>query len=194
MGIKRKEIEKEIQKITDTVDLDFTNEMLDMSNFESDFELSKQTLKNIAKWALDGKSQNEIMENLELSAKEWTYLVKVCPTILIVMQHSRAYADMVVAGTLYQTAIGGHKVKKKIPMKIKEYNECGKVIAEHVEIIEYDDIAEPNPMLLKYIAEHKLSENFGETKVDTDKEHRKVIDNLTEEDLKIIEAYDSGKD
>lgn len=194
MGRKRKEIEKEIQKITDTVDLDFTNEMLDMSNFESDFELSKQTLKNIAKWSLDGKSQNEIMENLELSAKEWAYLVKVCPTILIVMQHSRAYADMVVAGTLYQTAIGGHKVKKKIPMKIKEYNEYGKVVAEHVEIIEYDDIAEPNPMLLKYIAEHKLSENFGETKVDTDKEHRKVIDNLTEEDLKIIEAYDSGKD
>lgn len=187
MARTKRELKQELNKIVDTVDIDFTNQLIDMSGDEyTKLKLTKKTLLNIARWALDGKSQFEIQQNLELSKNEWAYLVKVCPTILVVMQHSQAYADIVVAGTLYQTAIGGHTIKKKVPIKIKEYDN-GRVIGEHVEIVEYDEIQEPKPELLKFLATHKLSETFGEVKVDNSKEHREVVDAMTEEDLKVIE-------
>ena len=185
---KRKQIEKEIEKIADTVNIDFTNGIIETSNELENFNLSKKTLLNIAKWALDGKSEFEIRQNLELSKQEWQFLVKVCPTILVIMQHSTAYADMVVAGTLLQTAIDGHTILKKVPMKIKEYNDEGKVIGEHVEIVEYPEVQPSNPMLLKYLAENKLSEKFGNSKVDNSKEHREIVDELTPETMKIIES------
>lgn len=186
MARTKKEITQELKKITDTVDINITNQVLDLSGEMESFHLTKKTLENIAKWALDGKSQFEIRQNLELSDKEWRYLIKVCPAILLVMQHSQAYADIVVAGTLYQTAIGGHTIHRKQPIKIKEY-EDGRVIGEHIEYAEWDEVQPSNPYLLKYLAENKLSENFGKTKVDNSKEHREVIDALNEEELKIIE-------
>ncbi len=191
MARTKKELKSELNKITDTVDINLTNQLLGMSDDLEDFKLTKTTLNNIAKWALDGKSQMEIARNLELTKKEWLYLLKVCPAILLVMQHSQAYADIVVAGTLYQTAIGGHIIKKKVPMKIKEY-EDGRVVGEHVEIIEVDEVQPANPYLLKYLAENKLSEQFGKVKTDNSKEHREVIDIMGEEELKIIEKL--GKD
>ena len=187
----KRELKKELDKITETVDIDLTNQVLDMSGEMTKFQLTKKTLSNIAKWALDGKSQFEIAQNLELSKKEWAYLCKVCPTILLVMQHSQAYADVVVAGTLYQTAIGGHTIHKKMPIKIKDYDK-GRVVGEHIEIVEYDEVQPSNPYLLKYLAENKLSENFGKVKVDNSKEHREVIDVMSEEELKLIEKL--GKD
>lgn len=186
MARKRQDLKNELKAITDTVDIDLTNQVLDMSGNMEDFKLTKKTLTNIAKWALDGKSQFEIAQNLELSKKEWAYLCQVCPTILLVMQHSQAYADVVVAGTLYQTAIGGHTIKKKTPIKIKEYDN-GRVIGEHVEIVEYDETQPPNPYLLKYLAENKLSEQFGKVKIDNSKEHREVVDIMSDEELKTIE-------
>ena len=192
MARTRKELKKELNKITDTVDIDMTNQMLELGGIEK-FSITKATLNNIAKWALDGKSQFEIRQNLELSKNEWEYLIKVCPVILLVMQHSQAYAEIVLAGTLYQTAIGGHTIHKKVPMKIKEYDN-GKVIAEHIEYAEYDEVQPANPYLLKYLAEHKLSENFGETKTDSSAEHRKVVDAMSEEELKIIEALGEEND
>ena len=191
MARTRKDLKQELNKITDTVDIDFTNNLIEMSGELEKFELSKKTLNNIAKWALDGKSQFEIAQNLELSKKEWGYLCKVCPAILLVMQHSQAYADIVVAGTLYQTAIGGHTIHKKVPIKIKEYDN-GKVIGEHIEYAEYDEVQPANPFLLKYLAENKLSEQFGKSKTDNTKEHREVIDVMSEEELKLIEKL--GKD
>lgn len=192
MARTRKELKKELNKITDTVDIDMTNQMLELGGIEK-FSITKSTLNNIAKWALDGKSQFEIRQNLELSKNEWEYLIKVCPVILLVMQHSQAYAEIVLAGTLYQTAIGGHTIKKKMPIKIKEYDN-GRVIGEHVEIVEYDEVQPANPNLLKYLAEHKLSENFGETKTDSSAEHRKVVDAMSEDELKIIEALGEQND
>ena len=186
MARTRKELKQELNKITDTVDIDLTNKVIELSGELEDFHITKRTLNNIAQWALDGKSQFEIAHNLELSKKEWAYLCKVCPTILLVMQHSQAYADVVVAGTLYQTAIGGHTIKKKMPMKIKEYD-MGKCVGEHVEIVEYEEVQAPNPYLLKYLAEHKLSEQFGDVKTDNSTEHRKVVDAMTAEELKVIE-------
>ena len=188
MAQTKRDIKKELDKITDTVDIDLTNKVLDMTPegmFEK-FDLSKKTLNNIAKWALDGKSQFEIAQNLELSKKEWGYLCKVCPTILLVMQHSQAYADVVVAGTLYQTAIGGHTIHRKVPIKIKEYDN-GRVVGEHIEYAEYDEVQPANPYLLKYLAENKLSEQFGKVKTDSSKEHREIVEVMSEEEMKIIE-------
>ena len=187
MARTRKDVKQELDKIVDTVDIDFTNQLIDMSGEEySKLKITKKTLTNIAKWALDGKSQFEIQRNLELSKQEFAYLCKVCPAILFVMQRSQAYADIVVAGTLYQTAIGGHTIKKKQPIKIKEYDN-GRVVGEHVEIIEFDETQPPNPDLLKFLATHKLSETFGKVQVDNSKEHREVVDAMTEEELKVLE-------
>lgn len=194
MSLTRKKLKEDLNKITDTVDLDITNKVIDLSGEIENFHLTKKTLNNIAKWALDGKSQFEIQQNLELSDKEWKYLIKVCPAIILVMQHSQAYADLVVAGTLYQTAIGGHTIHKKMPIKIKEYNDFGKCVGEHVEMVEYDEVQAPNPYLLKYLAENKLSENFGKTKIDNSKEHREVVDIMSEEELKIIEKLGKQND
>ena len=191
MARNKQELKQELKKITDTVNIELTNKVLDMSEEIKDFKLSEKTLNNIAKWALDGKSQFEIAQNLELSKKEWAYLCNVCPSILLVMQHSQAYADIVIAGSLYQTAIGGHTIHKKAPIKIKEYDN-GRVVGEHIEYAEWDEVQPANPLLLKYLAENKLSENFGKVKIDNSKEHREVIDAMTEEELKTIE--DLGQD
>ena len=187
MARNKKELKQELKKITDTVNIELTNKVLNMSEEIKDFQLTEKTLNNIAKWALDGKSQFEIAQNLELSKKEWAYLCNVCPSILLVMQHSQAYADIVIAGSLYQTAIGGHTIHKKVPIKIKDYDN-GRVIGEHIEYAEWDEIQPSNPYLLKYLAENKLSENFGKVKTDNSKEHREVIDAMTEEELKTIES------
>lgn len=187
----KKEIKKELNKITDTIDYEQINKVIESNEMLENFSISKKTLMNIGSWALDGKSQFEIARNLELTPNEWKYLCKICPTILLVMQHSQAYADIVVAGTLYQTAIGGHKIRKSMPMKIKEYgvDEKGRsiVVGEHVEIIEYDEVQPSNPYLLKYLAEHKLSEQFGDKKTDNSGEHREVIDNMSDEERKVFE-------
>jgi hypothetical protein len=187
MARNKKELKQELKKITDTVNIELTNKVLNLSEEIKDFQLTEKTLNNIAKWALDGKSQFEIAQNLELSKKEWAYLCNVCPSILLVMQHSQAYADIVIAGSLYQTAIGGHTIHKKVPIKIKDYDN-GRVIGEHIEYAEWDEVQPSNPYLLKYLAENKLSENFGKVKTDNSKEHREVIDAMTEEELKTIES------
>lgn len=187
MARNKNELKQELKKITDTVNIELTNKVLNLSDEIKDFKLTEKTLNNIAKWALDGKSQFEIAQNLELSKKEWAYLCNVCPAILLVMQHSQAYADIVIAGSLYQTAIGGHTIHKKAPIKIKEY-EDGKVVGEHIEYAEWDEVQPSNPYLLKYLAENKLSENFGKVKVDNSKEHREIIDAMTPEELKTIES------
>lgn len=187
MARTKKELKQELDRITDTVNIDLTNTVISMSEELENFQITKKTLNNIAKWALDGKDQFEIAQNLELTPKEWKYLIKVCPAILLVMEHSQAYADIVVAGSLYQTAIGGHVIRKKAPMKIKDYNSYGKCIGEHVEIVEYDEVQPPNAYLLKYLAENKLSEQFGKVKADNTKEYRKIVDVMSEDELKLVQ-------
>lgn len=187
----KNEAKKELNAIVDTVDLDVVNTTLKENGIEK-LDLSKKTLVNIGKWALDGKSEFEIRQNLELTSNEWAYLLKTCPAIVVILQHSTAYADIIVGGTLLQTAIGGKITKKKVPMKIKEYDD-GKVIGEHIEYVEVEEVAPPNPMLLKFLAENKLSEKFGGQKVDNSKEYKEVIDAMTEEQIKIIEEYKNNQ-
>ena len=181
----KNEVMHELNEISNLVDLDMVNSTL-KANGISKIDLSKKTLVNIGKWCLDGKSELEIRQNLELTGQEWAYLLKTCPAIVIILQHSTAIADIIVGGTLLQTAIGGKIVKKKVPMKVHDYNQFGKVIGEHYEMIEIEEETQPNPMLLKFLAENKLSEKFGGKSVDNSKEFREVIDNLTEEQIKII--------
>lgn len=184
---KNKEVKKEVESIVDTVDIDKINQIIDSSNI-NDFVLTKKTLTNIAEWALDGKSQFEIAHNLELTPLEWQYLMRICPAIMLVMQHCTAYADIVVAGTLFQTAIGGKTIKKKVPLKVKEYDQdTGKVIGEHYEMVEVEEVTEPNPFLLKYLAENKLSEKFGKGIKNNVGEHRDIINNMTEDERKAFE-------
>lgn len=188
---KNKEVKKEVESIVDTVDIDKINQIIDSSNI-NDFVLTKKTLTNIAEWALDGKSQFEIAHNLELTPLEWQYLMRICPAIMLVMQHCTAYADIVVAGTLFQTAIGGKTIKKKVPLKVKEYDQdTGKVIGEHYEMVEVEEVTEPNPFLLKYLAENKLSEKFGKGIKNNVGEHRDIINNMTEDERKAFEEMSS---
>ena len=184
----KNEIKRELKTISDTVDLDMVNQQLSIGGINN-IEISEKTLLNIGKWCLDGKSEYEIKQNLELSDSEWRYLLKTCPAIVVIMQHSTAYADMIVGGTLLQTAIGGKKIKKKIPMKVHDYNENGKVIGEHYEMVEIEEETLPNPYLLKFLAENKLSETFGNNKRDNDKEFRDVIENMTDEQISVIDEY-----
>lgn len=186
----KNEIVKELNQISDSFDLDDVNMALKSQGIDK-LQISKNTLKNIGKWILDGKSETEIRNNLELTTTEWAFLLKNCPALVIVMQKSTAYADIIVGGTLLQTAIGGKVVKKKVPMKVRDYAD-GKVIGEHYEYVEVEEITQPNPMLLKFLAENKLSEKFGGKTPDNSKEYHDVIENMTPEQLKIIEEY--GKD
>lgn len=175
------DIKQEIKKFNSLVNLDDINKIIAQDPNLGNFKVTKKTLTNISQWALDGKSQYEIAQNLELTPAQWLYLVDRCPSILKVMQHSQAYADMVVAGTLFETAVGGKKIKKKVPMKVHIY-ENGKVVAEEYQMIEVEEETQPNPYLLKYLAEHKLSENFGEKKATDFGKFRDIIDNMDEDD------------
>lgn len=180
----KNEIKKELSTIADTVDLDMVNQQLDNAGIEK-LDISKKTIMNIGKWLLDGKSEFEIRQNLELTISEWNYLLKTCPAIVVVMQHSMAYADMVVGGTLFQTAIGGKTIKKKIPLKVRDYVE-GKIVGEHYEMVEVEEVTQPNPYLLKFLAENKLSENFGNKKLDHAKDHDDIINAMTEEEIALM--------
>lgn len=179
------EVNKKIIAYNKLVNIDQINEIIKKDPNLKDFKITLKTLNNIAGWALDGKSQMEIATNLELTPAQWLYLCDKCPSIIKVMQHSQAYADMVVAGTLFETAIGGKKIKKKIPMKVHLY-ENGKVVGEEYQMVEIEEETQPNPMLLKFLAEKKLPENFGEEKAKDFGKFRDIIDNMSEEEEKAL--------
>lgn len=188
------EIKKQLEKIVDTVDVDMVNLALKGEDITK-FDISKKTLMNIAKWFLDGKSVTEVRSNLELTLREWDFLIKTCPAVVQIMQHSTAYAEMVVGASLMQTAIGGTRIKKKIPLKVHEYevfNGKSVVVGEHYEMVEIEEVLPPNPMLLKYLAENKLSEKFGNKKVDNSKEYADVLENMSEEEINLLKAQSNG--
>ena len=187
----KNKIKKQLEQITDTIDMQDINDKLKEEGIET-LTITRKTLLNIGKWFLDGKSQFEVQQNLELSYAEWQYLLKICPQVVTIMQHSTVYADMIVGASLLQTAIGGKIIKKKVPVKMHKYQVVdGKsiVVGEYIEMIEVEEETQPNANLLRYLAEHKLSEQFGDNKKDLTQEHRQVIDALTEEELKAINEY-----
>lgn len=176
-----------IKELAKSVDMKLVNEML--SNTElKDFEMNKSTITNIAEWCLNGDSDAEIRQRLSLNKHQWAILVTICPTLLIVMKDSRALADVVIAGSLFQTAIGGKRIKKQQVIRVKEYDEKGLVCGEHPEIIEIEEELPPNPLLLKYLAEHKLSEKLGDNPVHSGNDYKKMVDSLTPQERATIEA------
>lgn len=184
--IMKNEIQKSIDEYIENVDVNLVNSMLDLTELK-DFTVDIQTIRNVSEWALNGASDSEIRQKLSLTKHEWSILCNVCPTLLIIMKESRAMADIVIAGSLFQAAIGGQKIKKLVPKTVKEYDDKGRVCSEHLETIEIWEELPPNPMLLKFLAENKLSDKFGEIKTDNQEEFKKILERFTPEELALIE-------
>lgn len=180
--------DKTTEQLIKQADIDYINKMLSKTDDMDGFAMSQSTLSNIAGWALNGASDQEIRKNLDLNKHQWAILCTVCPTMIMIMQHSRAMADMVVAGSLFQTAIGGKRIKKQQPVRVREYDEKGLVCGEHYEVIEIEEELPPNPVLLKFLAENKLSEQFGDKKTNRNEKLRELVDSLSPEDKALIEA------
>lgn len=180
-------VKKIVEEYTDTLDMGFVNEIIEASGELNDFEMNKTTLLNIAEWALNGSSNDEIRKKLTLTERQWKILVATCPTLLCVMRDSRVLADTIVAGSLFQVAIGGKKIRKTVAKSVTEYDENGRPCGQHLETIELWEEMPPNVDALKFLATHKLSEKFGNDKSKPDDEMRRFVDNFTPEQLAVIE-------
>ena len=187
INMKKKQ-DNNTQELIKNADIAYINKMLEKSDDMGDFKMSKSTLANISSWALNGESDKEIRQHLDLNKHQWAILCTVCPTMVIIMQHSRAMADLVVAGSLFQTAIGGKTIKKQQLIRVKQYDEKGIVCGEKVEKYWVEEELPPNPMLLKFLAENKLSEQFGESKTANNDRLRELANSLSPEDKALIEA------
>lgn len=181
---EQEQVMDQAKKMANKVKIKETNDMLEGTNI-GDFKISKRTLENIAEWCLNGDTEFEIRQKLELNKNQWSILISACPDVLKIMEFGYAYADMVVGGSLLQVAIGGKKIKKQQIVKVGDY-ENGIKVGEHIEKVEIEEELPPNPLLLKFLAENRFTEKFSERKSD-DKVYRGVIDNLTDEDRKKLE-------
>lgn len=182
-----------IKEIAKSIDLPMVNELLKETQL-ADFEMNKSTITNIAEWCLNGESDNEIRNRLSLNKNQWAVLVSVCPTLLIIMRESRAIADVVIAGSLFQTAIGGKRIMKQQPVKVKDYNEDGKVVGEHYEIVEYYEELPPNPLLLKFLAENKMNEKLNGNNTNKINDYKSLVEKMTPEERATIEAMKKAGD
>ena len=184
---KKTKTEKIVDTYTKDMDLDMTNEIIANSKKLGEFELNKQTIQNIADWALNGASNAEIRKKLDITADQFKLLCSICPTLVYVMRDSRVIADTIIAGSLFQTAIGGQRIKRTQAKSITDYDERGKPCGQHLETIEVWEELPPNPRLLEFLATHKLSEQFGNEKVDNSKSYRDMINSFTAEERAMIE-------
>ena len=181
---EQEQVMDQAKKMANKVKIKETNDMLEGTNI-GDFKISKRTLENIAEWCLNGDTEFEIRQKLELNKNQWAILISACPDVLKIMEFGYAYADMVVGGSLLQAAIGGKKIKKQQIVKVGDY-ENGIKVGEHIEKVEIEEELPPNPLLLKFLAENRFTEKFSERNGD-DKVYRGVIENLTDEDRKKLE-------
>ena len=176
---------KENVDLIKKTDIEYVNKLLANTDEMKDFAISKSTLSNISSWALNGESDQEIRQHLDLTKHQFAILCTVCPSLILIMENSRAMADLVIAGSLVQTAIGGKHVKKQQLIKVGEY-EDGKKVRERVEKHWVEEELPPNPILLKFLAENKLSEKFGEAKGVDDKKMKEFADSLSAHDAALI--------
>ena len=194
----KNEILDPVKELAKNVDIKTVNKLLAQTELK-DFEMNKSTITNIAEWALNGNSDSEIRQKLSLTKNQWAILVTICPTLLLVMKESRALADVVIAGSLFQTAVGGKRIKKQVPVKEKiyEWNEdTGKswVVGEKTTIVEIEEELPPNPLLLKFLAEHKLSEKLGDNPLNNESVYKKMVESLSPQELATIEAMKKASD
>ena len=181
---EQEQVMDQAKKMAGKVKIKETNDMLEGTNI-GDFKISKRVLENIAEWCLNGDTEFEIRQKIELNKNQWAILISACPDVLKIMEFGYAYADMVVGGSLLQVAIGGKKIKKQQLVKVGDYQN-GVKVGEHIEKVEIEEELPPNPLLLKFLAENRFTEKFSERNGD-DKVYRGVIDNLTDEDRKKLE-------
>lgn len=191
--MNKNEILNPIKELANNVDIKTVNQLLAQTELK-DFEMNKSTITNIAEWCLNGESDNEIRKRLNLTKNQWSILVTICPTLLLVMKDSRALADVVVAGSLFQTAIGGKRIKRQVPVKYKVYNEYGKVEREDYKIVEVEEELPPNALLLKFLAERKMNEKLGENQVKSTSDYKKMVETLTPDERALIEAMKKASD
>lgn len=182
-----------VKELANSVDIKLVNQLLSQTELK-DFEMNKATITNIAEWCLNGNDDNEIRQKLSLNKHQWAILTTVCPTLLIVMKDSRALADVVIAGSLFQTAIGGKRIKKQQPMRVKIYDDKGMVCGEKYEIVEYEEELPPNPLLLKFLAEHKMSEKLGDNPTTNESSYKQMVESLSAEERALIEAMKKASD
>ena len=183
-------VETVMNKYGGYFDYDAINHSISLINKEDSKDipnLSKQIVKNIAEWSLNGDDKEQIAEKLEITPKQFDTLCSICPVLIMVMQQSKELANIIITGSLYQTAIGGQIVREQQIVKHYEYNFQGKIIGESVEKVWVEKELPPNAMLLKFIAEKKLSEKFGDDKVDKDKVVTTAIADMTKEELENFE-------
>lgn len=178
--------DEDTAKLVSKVDIEFVNQMIGKSEEMGDFKISKSTLANISSWALNGESDKEIREHLDLTDHQFAILCTVCPTLILIMDRSRAMADLIVAGSLFQTAIGGKRIKKQQAVKVGDYVD-GVKVGEHVEKVWLEEELPPRPELLKFLAENKLSQNFGERKGVDESKMKELADSLSARDRALIE-------
>lgn len=188
----KQQVKDIVKKYSGIVDFDFVNQILDQSEDMKDFEMNKSTLLNVSEWALNGKSDEEIRKSLDLRPKQWATLLSICPVLILIMKDSRALADVVIAGSLFQTAIGGKRVRKQIAKNVKDYDENGKIVGEHLETIEVWEEMPPNAYLLKFLAENKLSEKFGGQEISHREDYAKILEEMTPEQLAMLELAQKG--
>lgn len=157
-------------------------------------DLSKQVVRNIAEWSLNGEDKTEISKRLEMTPRQFDTLCSLCPVLIMVMQQGKELANIIVSGSLFQTAIGGQIIKKQQLVRIHDY-EDGKIVGEHYDKIWVEEELPPNAILLKFIAEKKLSEKFGDKQNDQDKVIVSAIKDMTPEELKEFEkkVQDNGE-
>ena len=76
----------------------------------------------------------------------------------------------------------------------KIYDDSGKAIGEDYKVIEIQEELPPNPLLLKFLAEHKLSEKLGDNPINRESDYKKMVDSLTPEERALIEAMKKASD
>lgn len=150
-------------------------------------DLSKQVVKNIAEWSLNGEDRQEIAKRLEMTPKQFDTLCSICPVLVMVMEQGKELANILVVGSLYQTAIGGQIVREQQIVRLHDYNDNGDIVGEHYEKVWVEKELPPNALLLKFIAEKKLSEKFGDKQNDQDKVINESIKSMTPEELQKFE-------
>ena len=70
------EILDPIRELAKNVDIKTVNQLLAQTELK-DFEMNKSTITNIAEWALNGNSDNEIRQKLSLNKNQWAILVTI---------------------------------------------------------------------------------------------------------------------
>ena len=72
-----------VDEYSTALDMPFINGIIEQTGELNDFEMNKTTLLNIAEWALDGHSDDEIRKKMALTPKQWQLLVAICPVGLL---------------------------------------------------------------------------------------------------------------